>query len=89
MSNVNEEHLEKFSIVLTGILQEETALGNKVVETSEGWPEPETILVFLALPFSKTYQLPGVEFRELNDPHWWKSEYIERATHHILACKFG
>jgi hypothetical protein len=85
---VSEEHIEKFSALLTEVMKSEVALGNKVVETSAGWPEPRTIMIFLQKPFLKKYDTGYLEFREVNDPHYWHSEYYDKSTGHILACKF-
>jgi len=83
-----EEHIKKFSKPLTEILNSELLLGNKIAETSDGWPTPKTIIVFLNKPFKKKYLSSKIEFREINDPHYWKSEYFDKKTNHILACKY-
>lgn len=85
---INQEHIRNFSEVLKEILESELEAGNEIVETSQGWPEKQTIMIFLGRPFLKEYQKPNIEFREINDPHWWKSEYLDRASKHVLACKF-
>lgn len=85
---INKEHIQNFSKVLNEILESELKAGNEIVETSEGWPEKKTIMVFLGRPFLKEYHKLNVEFREINDPHWWKSEYFDKSSKHILACKF-
>lgn len=86
---VTQEHIENLSNVLQGILKSELELGNKIVETSEGWPEERTIIIFLEKPFMREYQIAGVEFRPIDDPHYWKSEYYDSASKHVLACKYG
>jgi hypothetical protein len=88
MEIINDDHLKRLSSKLSQILADEITAGNRVVETSEGWPETKSINVFLERPFINSYDLEGVEFREINDPHWWKSEYIDHITRHILASKF-
>jgi len=87
-SMITNTHIDGFSKNLTGILNAELKLGNKVVETSKGWPNENTIIVFLKFPFFADYSVDGIEFRDINDIHYWKSEYFERATNHVLACKF-
>ena len=86
---INPGHLAEFSVILKTIMDEELRAGNKIVETSEGWPAAPTIMVLLGKPFAKAYTIAGVELREINDPHWWKSELYDVETKHILACKFG
>lgn len=85
---ITEEHIQNFSSVLKEILESGLKAGNEITETSQGWPEKETIMIFLGRPFLNEYKMPNVEFREINDPHWWKSEYFDRSSKHILACKF-
>jgi len=84
----SKEHIENFSKPLTGILENELHLGNEIVETSGGWPSPNSIVIFLKKPFLRDYALEDLEFREVNDPHWWKSEYVDKKSNHILACKY-
>ena len=86
---ITPAHLESFSKVLTGIVEAELKLGNSVDETAIGWPTTNNgIVVFLRKPFKAKYQAPELQFREVNDPHYWLSEYLDRTTGHILACKF-
>jgi hypothetical protein len=83
-----QEHIVNLSDSLKEILDSELKAGNKIVETSKGWPEKETVIVFLGHPFFNEYKRPNVEFREINDPHWWKSEYFDKSSKHVLACKY-
>ncbi len=83
-----EEHISNFSLTLTKILNQEIELGNKIVETSTGWSEENTIIVFLGKPFKADYEFENIEYRDINDPHYWKAEYYDKSTNHILACKF-
>ena len=74
---------------LKKILDAELARGNTVQEVSD-WPPKCQLIVILKRPFHRPYELePHVEFRELNDPHYWKSEYSYRGGTQVLACSFG
>lgn len=86
---IHSEHLEQFSEKLSRIVQEEIKRGNRVVETAKGWPETRTVMVFLEKPFSGDYSHLKLTFRDVDDPHYWKSEYFDEQTGHVLACKFG
>ena len=72
---------------LRTIAEAELAAGNLVAEASR---LGDYFIVWLAGPFRhKPEQLPpDVKFREVNDPHWWKAEYVHEPTKHVLACKF-
>lgn len=87
---INQEHIERLGKNLKQILDSEIALGNRVSETSKGWPNSRTVIVFLEKPFLAEYPIQdqGIIFREVNDPHYWKSEYYDRINDHVLACKF-
>ena len=87
---IDKKHIDSFSVLLTIILNEEIKLGNKIIETSKGWPHENTIMVFLEKPFKSRYDSENrdVEFRNINDPYYWKAEYFDMLTNHILACKF-
>ena len=83
-----QEHIDNYSSTLTEILSQEVELGNEIVETSKGWPEEKTIIIFLKKPFIAEYRLENVEYRNVDDPHYWKAEYVDHSTKHVLACKF-
>jgi RimJ/RimL family protein N-acetyltransferase len=84
----NDRALGALHPSLRTILEEELAAGNAVVETGAGWPDPDSIFVRLRDQFrTRPTTLPsGVEYTELNDPHWWKAEYSSASPRHILAC---
>ncbi len=83
-----QEHIDDFSSTLKKILTQEVDLGNEIVETSKGWPDEKTIIIFLKRPFLEQYTFENVEFRNVDDPHYWKAEYVDHSTKHVLACKF-
>ena len=85
---ISEEHVEAFSLRLKDILETELKLGNSICETGIGWPTNNGIVVFLRHPFKQRYSIGSVEFREVNDPHYWLSEYFDLTSGHILACKY-
>ncbi len=83
-----QEHIDNFSSTLTKILVSEIMNGNEIVETSKGWPNANTIIVYLKKPFIDNYEIDNIEYRNINDPHYWKAEYFDNQTNHILACGF-
>ena len=83
-----QEHIDSFSLTLAKLLNRELELGNEIVETSKGWPEEDTIIIFLDKPFKVIHSFDNIEYRNINDPHYWKAEYYDASTGHILACKF-
>ena len=83
-----QEHIDNFSLTLAKILNHEIELGNEIIETSKGWPNEKTIIIFLKRPFLEEYNLENIEFKNIDDPHYWKAEYFDRSTNHILACRF-
>jgi hypothetical protein len=88
---ISEEHISSFSKHLKPVLEAELKAGNSICETSKGWPLADTIMIFLAQPF-KAPRFTGdeqVEYIDTNDPHYWKAEYRDKRTGHVLACKFG
>jgi RimJ/RimL family protein N-acetyltransferase len=84
----NAPALAAFHPALKGILEQELAAGNEVMETGKGWPEPDSVFVRLRDPFrTRPASLPeGVRYTEPNDPHWWKADYSSESPRHILAC---
>ena len=75
---------------LRELLNAELAAGNSVVEYRTGLYAADAVLVRLAKAFrAPPKNMPaGVEYREVNDPHWWKAEYFRPATKHCIACGF-
>ncbi len=85
---IDKNHIDNFSTELTLILNQEIKLGNRISETSKGWPQENTIIIFLDKPYKKQYKSENIEYRNIDDPHYWKAEYYDSSTNHILACKF-
>ncbi|MBK1880721.1 hypothetical protein JIN87_27815 [Pelagicoccus mobilis] len=80
--------LEKLDTRLQKILEFEIEEGNRVFEVSGGWPESDSVFVKTSRPFRNGYEEKGIEFRKVNDPHYWKEEYTSKKPTHILACPF-
>lgn len=89
MNLVDQEHLRVLSPMLTVILKTELAKGNEVVEVCKHYPERDSIFVALEHAFAKAYpQSHSIEFREVNDPHYWKAHYEDIQLEHLLVCGF-
>ncbi len=86
---ISREHIKNFSAALKPILNREIEQGNVIIETSAGWPEQNSIIIFLEKPFLTQHKIDKIEYRSLNDPHYWKAEYLDSSTNHVLACKFS
>ncbi|POO52067.1 hypothetical protein CTT39_21555 [Agrobacterium rosae] len=73
---------------LQSILRLEVARGNEIVEVAN-WPPKCRLFVMLSLPFITTHALSsGLTYNELNDPHYWKAEYLYQEGLECLACRF-
>jgi hypothetical protein len=75
---------------LQEILEAELVAGNTIAEVSS-WPPKCGLLVILRRPFARAYELtPDLEFAEINDTHYWKSEYRYKGGVQVqaLACRF-
>ena len=90
VSRIERQRIEKLSPELRSILESEVALGNEVVETSDSWPGESSVFVMLRRPFMRGYSgLPSfVVFRDIDDRHYWKAEFVDVRFEHILACRF-
>lgn len=82
------KNLEDYSKKLKLILNTEILSGNEIAETSTGWPFRNSIVVILKKPFIRKYTIQHLDYREIDDPHYWKSEYFDTQTNHLLACRF-
>ena len=67
----------------------ELAQGNRVVDDGPGWGDI-TRIVMLEFPFrSSLLKLPSIlVVREVNDPHYWKTEIEDSSTKEMLVCRF-
>lgn len=80
--------LPQMAAPLQSILVAEDALGNTVAEVS-AWPPKCRPFVRLERPFRGSYVTPeGVEFADINYPHYWKPEYRVSGGEEVLACGF-
>lgn len=90
--SIEQKHIDRFSGPLKHILEREVAAGNEISETfCSGFSEAAgTVFVLLKRPFVTSVQrnLDGIVFRKLNDPHYWKAEYEDKARGLLLACGF-
>lgn len=93
-NNVDDDVVKKFSGALKDILELELKAGNKIVETYQSkdstFPMPNATMIFLGKEFRTPIQkdLDNIEYREINDPHYWKAEYFDKDTLQFLCCKF-
>ena len=78
----------KLSKEMSAILQAELIAGNVIHETYQGWVSEDHIFVFLKYPFRNQYVLPGILYRDVDDPHYWKAEYDDDRNHQTIACGF-
>lgn len=76
------------SSALNALLAEELASGNQIAEVSEWLPACRK-LVILDYRFSCAHDAVALEFREVNDPHYWFSEYVADGGAEVLACRFN
>lgn len=87
--SINQDHIEMFSERLKNILNNEIKLGNEIVWTEKDWARKNEITILLKYQFSQRYHLfPGIEYEEINNPHYWKAQYFDSSNSHMLACNF-
>ncbi len=70
------------------ILKKELRNGNKIVKTNKGWRAENSLLIILQFPFRRRYYWTRLDYKDLNDPHYWKAEYRDLPSNQTLACKF-
>lgn len=70
------------------ILDCEIENGNSISEISTSWPEEVSVFIIMDKPFSQVYNIEGLEYTNLNDPHYWKEDYLDKEYMQIIACKF-
>jgi len=93
-NNVDDNIVKRFTGVLKDILELELKAGNKIVETYDAkdgaFPMPNAIMIFLEKPFKTPIlkDLDQIEYRDVNDPHYWKAEYFDTEKLQFLCCKF-
>lgn len=69
---------------MNAILDFELGNGNAILETSMGWPKPESVFVRLARPV--TAETPvGMDRRDVNDPHYWQAEIYDYRSGNVIA----
>ncbi|MEL4181527.1 hypothetical protein [Roseateles sp. PN1] len=86
--NGMSEHAEsaaKLCPELQAILRAELQAGNAISESWSEWG----LGVLLRDPFHQTHYHSGrIEYRDLNDPHYWKAEYSCPELKQIVGCRF-
>ena len=71
------------SVFLNEILKSELTNRNVILEKAEWLPKCHRLII-LKYRFSEQYSL--ATYREVNDTHYWLSEYVD--GNECLACKF-
>ena len=86
MDQVDTERIERLCPALRAIVNAEIRAGNRVVETWEGWG----FVIMLAAPFVQRHICDSneIQYRDVDDPHYWKSEYNCAAHGQTVACRF-
>lgn len=84
------EARERLQPALRKIMDAELKAGNKFKEACIGWPDDETLIVFFKNSFVTPTRndLPDVEYKMIDDPHYWRSEYRDMAHKQLLADGF-
>lgn len=73
--------------VLNEILEKEIAAGNKIAEVTD-WPPTCEKLVILEYSFSEQYTHELLQYKVVNDPHYWYAEYMANDGTECLACRY-
>jgi hypothetical protein len=86
MDSVDEARIVRLCPALREIVETEVAAGNGVAETWEGWG----FVVMLRAPFLLRHspRADEIEYRDVDDPHHWKSEFHCKAHAQTVACRF-
>lgn len=88
VSTLSESCCDMFkSKELNNIYELELAAGNQVVEDTQWFPTCVK-LVILKNRFQRPYTDQKLKYRELNDSHYWFSEYEAEDKKEVLACRF-
>ena len=88
---IDTKVVEAFHGKLKEILDAELESGNMIIEAWCGdWPKGVSV-ISLKEPFKTTIQknLDAIEFRNINNPHYWKAEYDDKINKQMLICGFG
>jgi hypothetical protein len=89
MSFIHQDYIEGFSDRLKSILNNEIRLGNEILWTEKNWPYQNGTAILLRYRFLQRYHLfPGIEYEEINNPHYWQAQYFDGSINHLLACNF-
>lgn len=88
---INYDLISLLSPELNDILQMELNAGNIIHETAVGGftdCADNHIFIWLKYPFKTEIKTDLIDtvYREINDPHYWKSEYTDMTNHQTLAC---
>ncbi len=72
---------------LKAILDAELSFGNEIAEQS-AWPPKCQSLVILKKRFHQPYERAALNYRLIDDRHYWYAEYATETYKEVLACGF-
>ena len=90
LNRIDRKVVEEFHGKLKEILDAELESGNSIREAWCGdWPKGVSV-IYLQKAFKTTIQrnLDSIEFRNINDYHYWKAEYDDKINKQMLICGF-
>lgn len=85
------EAIKKLKPKLKEILLFELAAGNSIKESClGGFGDDDWLFIFLDKPFNTELKtnMTGIKYVDINDRHYWKSEYVDATNKQTLACGF-
>ncbi|EKV56431.1 hypothetical protein [Brachyspira hampsonii] len=86
---IKDNKLSKLNNELKKILYSELEAGNKIRKISVGgFNDKEHLFILLDKPFTSKIEIYNVKYTEINDPHYWKSEYTDLLNKQTIACYF-
>lgn len=93
-SQINyEDIINNLSEDMRLILEEELFLGNEISSITKGGfsnSSDNHIFISLKYPFKARIKenKKKIKYREINDIHYWKSEYTDEVSKQTIACNF-
>lgn len=86
LSREDERRIAALGPELKAVLDAELNAGNYIVETWENFG----FYVLLGKPFQCRHHVDerSLEYRAVDDPHYWKAEIRSRLTDQVVACRF-
>jgi hypothetical protein len=80
---------QRFSPAIQRLIDLELAAGNAVECVGPPWGDLHFLVMLRGEFRTSAADHPSLRYSEVNDPHYWKAQFVDEAARQAVACRFA